>query len=44
LGIDVEVPAFTARRIDIGVSDGAYPVTCLIPGHEAMTATITVGG
>lgn len=43
LGIDVETPAFTARRIDIDGPAGSYQVICRIPGHEAMTATLTIG-
>lgn len=44
LGIDVEIPAFTARRVDVDAPPGTYRVICSIPGHEAMAATLTIGG
>ena len=45
LDIDLEVPAFTAQRIDIeGVVSGEYQVICTVPGHELMTATLVVEG
>lgn len=43
LGIDVEVPALKARRIDIDAAPGEYQIICTVPGHEAMTGTLTIG-
>lgn len=42
LGIDVELPANTARRIEVAGAPGSYPLLCAVPGHEAMTATVVV--
>ncbi len=43
LGIDVPLPAFKARRIDLGdVQPGTYQIICTIPGHESMTATLEI--
>ena len=45
LGIDLEIPAFTAQRIGIeGAVPGEYQVICTVPGHELMTATLVVEG
>ena len=45
LDIDLEIPAFTAQRIDIeGAVPGEYQVICTVPGHELMTATLVVEG
>ncbi len=44
LGIDVEVPALKARRIDIDAAAGEYQIICTVPGHETMTAILTIGG
>lgn len=44
LGIEVDVPALKARRVDVGeVAPGEYQMVCTIPGHEAMTGTLSVG-
>lgn len=43
LGIDVEVPAWRARRIALDAPPGTYEVICLVPTHSAMTANITIG-
>lgn len=43
LGVDLEIPALTSRRIDIDAAPGTYQVICTVPGHEAMTGTLTVG-
>lgn len=42
LGIDVEVPALKARRVDIDAAPGSYQIICDVPGHESMTGTLTV--
>lgn len=44
LGVDLEVPANTSRRIDFEVVPGEYLVTCEVPGHDGMTATLVVEG
>lgn len=44
LGIDVEVPAFKARRVSIEAGPGSYRVICTVPGHETMTGTLVVTG
>lgn len=45
LDIDLEIPAFTAQRIDVGaVVPGEYEIICTVPGHELMTATLVVEG
>jgi plastocyanin len=44
LGIDVEVPALKARRIDIDAAPGQYQIICTVPGHETMTGTLTISG
>ena len=43
LGVDVEIPASTNRRIELELPAGAYQFHCTVPGHEDMTGTITVG-
>lgn len=43
LGIDVDVPALKARRIDIDATPGEYQIICTVPGHETMTGTLIVG-
>ena len=42
LGIDLEVPALKAGRVDVEGPAGSYEVTCKVPGHEAMTGTLTI--
>ena len=42
LGIDVEVPALKARRVDIDAPPGSYQIICEVPGHESMTGTLIV--
>lgn len=42
LGIDVEVPALKARRVDIEATPGSYQIICDVPGHESMTGTLIV--
>lgn len=44
LGIDVEVPALKARRVDIDAAPGEYQFICTVPGHETMTGTLTITG
>ncbi len=44
LGIDLEVPALKARRVDVDAAPGAYEITCTVPGHEGMTGTLIVEG
>lgn len=44
LGIDLDVPALKSRRIDIDAAPGTYQIFCEVPGHESMTATLTVTG
>ncbi len=42
LGIEVEIPALKARRFDVDLPEGTYQLHCTVPGHETMTATLTV--
>lgn len=42
VGLDVELPANTARRIVLDVEPGSYTLRCAVPGHEDMLATIDV--
>jgi hypothetical protein len=42
LGIDIEVPALKARRVDIAAAPGSYRIVCSVPGHEQMTGTLIV--
>jgi len=45
LDIDLEIPAFTAQRLDLqSAVPGEYQVICTVPGHELMTATLVVEG
>lgn len=44
LGIDLDVPALKSRRVDIAAAPGTYQIFCEVPGHESMTATLTVTG
>ncbi len=44
LGIDVEVPAWKARRIPIDAAPGTYQIICRVPTHEDMTATLMIEG
>lgn len=44
LGLDLEVPALKAKRVDIDAAPGTYEIVCTVPGHESMTATLTVEG
>jgi FtsH-binding integral membrane protein len=44
LGIDVEIPAFKSRRIDLNAAPGTYSYVCTIPGHETMTGALIIEG
>lgn len=45
LGIELELPPNTARRIDLDeVLPGEYEIYCDVPGHENMTATLIAEG
>ena len=44
LGIDLEIPALKAKRVDIAGAPGTYEITCEVPGHENMTGTLTIEG
>lgn len=41
-GIELEIPALKARRIDLRLAAGSYAFICTVPGHENMTGTLTV--
>lgn len=43
LDIEVELPANTARRVEINAPPGAYDFLCTVPGHDQMKGTITLG-
>lgn len=44
LDVDLEIPALKAKRVEFEAPPGTYEVICTVPGHESMTATITVSG
>lgn len=45
LGIDIQLPASKARRVELGdVQAGEYEFVCSIPGRENMTGTLIVTG
>ncbi len=44
LGVEVELPADTNRRLSFEAPPGSYDVICSVPGHEGMRLTLTVGG
>lgn len=44
LGVDLEIPALRARRVDFEAPPGSYELICTVPGHEAMTGTLIVEG
>ena len=44
LGVDLEIPALKAKRVDIDATPGTYQIICTVPGHETMTGTLTVTG
>ncbi len=44
LGVDLEVPASTARRVEFQAQPGTYEYFCSITGHEAMRGEIVVTG
>jgi len=44
LGIDLEVPALKARRVEIDAEPGTYQIICAVPGHETMTGILTING
>ena len=43
LNIDIELPANTARRVDVSAAPGIYEFRCTIPGHDNMKGTLTLG-
>lgn len=43
LGVDLQIPGSTARRIEFDATPGTYEYICTIPGHDAMTGTLVVG-
>lgn len=44
LGIDVEIPGFKARRLELDAPPGTYDIVCTVPGHTNMTATLIING
>jgi len=42
LGVDLEIPAFKAKRVEFEATPGTYEYICTVPGHENMTGTLTV--
>jgi len=44
LGVDLEIPALRAARVDIDAPPGVYSYICTVPGHENMTGTLTING
>jgi len=43
LGLDVELPAGTDRRVEFTAAPGTYTFFCSVTGHDSMTGTIVVG-
>ena len=43
-GIEIELPAGTARRVEVDLAAGTYTFVCTVPGHEDMEGTLTVSG
>jgi plastocyanin len=41
-GVDLEIPALKAKRVDLDLDAGTYMFICTVPGHENMTGTLTV--
>ena len=44
LGVDLEIPALKAKRVQFDAPPGTYEIICTVPGHESMTGALTVGG
>ena len=44
LGVDVELPASTARRVEFHAAPGTYTYICAVPGHEDMRGTLVIEG
>ena len=44
LGIEVELPASTNRRVEVSAAPGAYEFICTVGGHEDMKGVLTIGG
>lgn len=42
--VDLQVPGNSTQRVDVDLDPGTYRVVCAVPGHEGMTATLTVEG
>lgn len=43
LGVDLELPASTARRVEFEAVPGTYEFFCKVSGHEDMTGELIVG-
>jgi plastocyanin len=41
--VDLELPPGRAVAADLDLAAGTYPYVCVVPGHEFMTGTLTVG-
>ena len=44
LGVDIELPASTDRRVEFTGEPGEYEFTCKVVGHEDMKGTLTITG
>lgn len=42
LGVDLEIPALKAKRVEFDARTGTYEYICTIPGHENMRGTLTI--
>jgi hypothetical protein len=42
LNIDIDLPGFSSRRIQIRAQPGAYEFRCTIPGHDTMKGDLSV--
>lgn len=41
-GIDLDIPALKARRVELNLAAGDYDFICTVPGHDNMKGTLTV--
>ncbi|MEA2058128.1 MAG: cupredoxin domain-containing protein [Actinomycetota bacterium] len=44
LGVNLDIPALKARRVEFQAGPGTYTYRCTVPGHDGMTGTLVVGG
>jgi hypothetical protein len=44
LDVDIDLPGFSSRRLEVDADPGRYEFHCTIPGHETMKGTLTISG